>query len=218
LIISGIYQIECLKNNKKYIGSAINLSKRRDKHFSDLRNCKHENNYLQKAWNKYGEDNFEFSILESQIICEDLLSWEQAFLDYYQSYKRDKGYNIRQFADSNLGIKFGPRSEEVKQKMRDNHGGSMIGKHHTEEAKKAISDKNKGKNGWNYGKPKSLETRQRISDAKTQIYCKQNHELNTENTYVWFNVKKNKTMRCCNLCKKARQYKYDAVKNRKQNV
>jgi hypothetical protein len=30
----------------------------------DLKRRNHRNNYLQKAWNKYGEDFFDFVVLE----------------------------------------------------------------------------------------------------------------------------------------------------------
>ena len=62
--MQAIYQITNKINGKIYIGSTNNLSKRWNNHRSKLRNGKHENDYLQQAWNKYGEDAFEFSIVE----------------------------------------------------------------------------------------------------------------------------------------------------------
>ena len=59
-------------------------------HLNSLRRGDHKNPHLQHAWNKYGEDNFEFSILE---ICskQDTYIAEQKYLD-----KRDvdNSYNI----------------------------------------------------------------------------------------------------------------------------
>ena len=60
---SGIYRIRNLTNNKFYIGSAVNLNKRKNQHFHYLRNNKHHNKPLQNSWNKHGSDVFKFTIL-----------------------------------------------------------------------------------------------------------------------------------------------------------
>jgi len=105
---SGIYQIRNRINNKKYIGSAVNIKKRGYLHLHRLRYGIHHNPHLQNAWNKHGEKNFEFCPL---FYCEidDLIYFEQCVLDILQPQ-----YNIRRIARSNLGIKY---SEEAKHKM-----------------------------------------------------------------------------------------------------
>lgn len=50
---------------KSYIGHSTNLHKRSLQHFSELRDNKHCNHYLQAAYHKYGESNFHLSILEN---------------------------------------------------------------------------------------------------------------------------------------------------------
>jgi len=73
----GIYYIKCLINNKMYIGLTNNLRKRFNIHKHYLRNNKHDNPYLQNSWNKHGENNYLFGILE---YCnEDLLSEREIF-------------------------------------------------------------------------------------------------------------------------------------------
>lgn len=64
LSFCGIYMLINTLNGKRYVGSSINIRKRLWIHRSLLRHNKHENPHLQTAWNKYGEDNFEYSILE----------------------------------------------------------------------------------------------------------------------------------------------------------
>lgn len=60
----GIYMITNYASNKRYIGSSINIGQRLWTHRSELRHNKHPNKHLQNAWNKYGENNFNYTILE----------------------------------------------------------------------------------------------------------------------------------------------------------
>ena len=64
IMTTGIYQIKNIINGKKYIGLSKNCENRFKKHKGLLKNNKHENIKLQNAWNKYGEQNFVFSIIE----------------------------------------------------------------------------------------------------------------------------------------------------------
>jgi len=57
---SGVYQIINLINNKIYIGSAIDFESRFKRHKNSLQKGKHHSILLQRAWNKYGGENFEF--------------------------------------------------------------------------------------------------------------------------------------------------------------
>ena len=50
---SGIYLIINLQNNKFYVGSAVNVRKRKNKHLQQLRKNKHDNQYLLKEFCKY---------------------------------------------------------------------------------------------------------------------------------------------------------------------
>lgn len=63
----GIYRI--IIGNKSYIGSSINLLTRKKQHYNDLRCNRHCNPFLQNAYNKYKEFNFE--ILETLSFCTD---------------------------------------------------------------------------------------------------------------------------------------------------
>jgi group I intron endonuclease len=108
---AGIYIIINKINNKKYIGSTKNFKKRWIKHKSELRARKHHSKHLENAWSSYGEENFEFKILEN---LEILAEREQYYLDLYKTYNEDNGYNICEFAESTKGVK---RSEEEKIKL-----------------------------------------------------------------------------------------------------
>lgn len=72
--VCGIYKITNLVNGKIYIGSTKNMRVRLWKHRALLRHGKHHNPHLQNAWNKYGEDNFDYCILET---CDEQHQYER---------------------------------------------------------------------------------------------------------------------------------------------
>jgi subtilase family serine protease len=108
----GIYKILNRKNNKVYIGSSIVLNKRKYKHFWMLRKGIHPNVYLQKSYNKNGEDTFDFQIIE---LCEekDLILRENHYITEYRANEMDFGYNLALVSDSRRNI----LSDEVKMKL-----------------------------------------------------------------------------------------------------
>lgn len=59
-----IYQIKNTTTQKTYIGSTKEFASRKARHLRDLRANKHHNIHLQRSFNKYGENVFEFSVLE----------------------------------------------------------------------------------------------------------------------------------------------------------
>jgi len=92
--ISGIYMIKNKVNGKIYIGRSVNIYKRWSTHKNELKKHRHCNDYLQKAWNKYKEENFELLVIKqtSDKIAE-LIKEEQRFLDLYKPFKKN-GYNL----------------------------------------------------------------------------------------------------------------------------
>lgn len=60
----GIYTIFCKGNGTFYIGSAKNFEKRFKDHLANLQNNRHCNPHLQRAFNKYGQDLFNFEIFK----------------------------------------------------------------------------------------------------------------------------------------------------------
>lgn len=74
-----IYSIKNKVNNKQYIGSATGHYRRKSQHMYMLRRGIHFNPHLQSSFNKYGESNFEFKVLE---FVDDLLKLEERELFY----------------------------------------------------------------------------------------------------------------------------------------
>lgn len=92
-VLCGIYCIENLINNKKYIGLSTNIKRRWTEHLSELRKGVHINSCLQKAWDKYGENKFRFYILE---LCakENLSERECYYIKIYNTLSHGCGYNL----------------------------------------------------------------------------------------------------------------------------
>lgn len=105
---SGIYKIENIVDGKKYIGSAVDLNKRKNVHYSSLRNNKHHSIYLQNAFNLYGELNFIFEIVELIDDKDLLLSREQFYIDTMRPQ-----YNICKTAGSWLNNKHSEKTKSI---------------------------------------------------------------------------------------------------------
>lgn len=102
----GVYRITNLINNNSYVGSSSSsLYKRFSLHREQLRKNKHYNEHLQRAWNKYGEENFEFVVIEFCDNKDDCLDRETFYINELLCYIPDLGYNKRRIAESNLGLK-----------------------------------------------------------------------------------------------------------------
>ena len=78
-------------NNKCYIGQTKNFKKRISGHKHLLNKNKHENPHLQNSWNKYGEENFKFEIIDRGENYNDL---EKQYIKKYKSNTYKYGYNI----------------------------------------------------------------------------------------------------------------------------
>lgn len=159
---SGVYQILNLNNGKRYIGSSVNLEKRGREHFSALQMGCHCSSHLQNAWNKYGKNNFEFSILR---ICpkQKLIVNEQEFLDFYNSFDPRNGYNTRSIADSNFGIK---RSDICRRRLSESHKNKSLSQDHKYSISKGVKETIQKRGGpWNKGQSHDEKTKRKIGDA-----------------------------------------------------
>ncbi len=107
MLSSGVYGILNLFNDKIYIGSAARIKNRFSWHYRALEIYKHHNILLQRAWVKYGSDNFIFFVIER---TTNLLEREQYWLERFSSHS----YNLYFKAGSSAGSK---HSEETKAKI-----------------------------------------------------------------------------------------------------
>lgn len=80
----GIYSIVRTSNGDRYVGSSSSIHKRLAQHYSALRNGRHKNIHLQRAWLLYGEEAFDFEVLEETGLS-DLIEREQFYISQPQS-------------------------------------------------------------------------------------------------------------------------------------
>jgi len=181
---AGIYKITCLGNNKVYIGSAVWIKKRWSSHRTHLRQNIHHNPHLQNAFNLYGEKSFVYEVIEK---CkkEKLIDREQYWIDKYNAFDKNTGFNVIPKADRSvmseetkrkisLANKGRKKSAETRARMKaaqqnrskewcKNIGEGKLGHSLSEAHKKAISIANKGKH--KLGHPLSEACKKAISIA-----------------------------------------------------
>jgi len=166
---SGVYQILNTVNGKMYIGStSMSFQKRYAHHVAMLRCGRHKNNYLQYAFNKYKEDNFEFNILE---LCDKAHVLEKEEYWMNKLLTNENSYNINKLASG--GNQFSEetikrRTESIKRYWKING-----------------TDKLKGKVPWNKGKhyksTNHLKVPKRVKgDRSKDIITKRNNAPEVE--------------------------------------
>lgn len=111
----GIYSIFNVVNGKKYIGSSKDIYNRWHEHLHLLRRNDSHNKHLQAAFNKYGEDNFVFNILE---FCkeEERFDREQYYINFMLP---EYNFSLNVLANSDREISVEQRkqiSETLKKK------------------------------------------------------------------------------------------------------
>ncbi|KFZ26296.1 MAG: GIY-YIG catalytic domain protein [Candidatus Izimaplasma bacterium HR2] len=124
-----IYKATNKVNGKSYIGQTVySLGGRQLKHYSRVRNGSQL--YFHNALRKYDREDFIWEILEYCKSQEELNEKEKMFIQEYNSYWTENGYNLSFGGDGNGGL----------------HGeiNGMYGKKHTEETLKKIRDTRKG--------------------------------------------------------------------------
>lgn len=125
MITCGVYTITCVITGATYVGQAINVAARWNKHESLLRRGKHHNVHLQRAWNKYGPSSFAWQILR-ECAAQDLTQTEQASVNELKA-RGTSVYNHGLCVDNAWrGVKRGAPSAAHLAKLRGRAGA----KHH----------------------------------------------------------------------------------------
>jgi group I intron endonuclease len=163
---TGVYVWHNRENGKVYVGGAYkSFEKRKETHLSDLRIGKHPNQHLQSAWNLYGEDAFEFVIIERRQ-TDGLAERETWWISEFDATNPEFGYNKSPTGGSPLGTKHPPEyGEKVRQRnlnmseeTKARIGAASRGRTLSTESRAKIS-------ATQIGRQVSEETRRKISEA-----------------------------------------------------
>lgn len=181
---SGIYKIINAATDSFYIGSAVDLRRRKTRHFSELRHGKHNNGHLQAAFDLHGESNFSFVVLEYVSIGPELYVAEDKWMADHVGKKYC--YNIgmaamspmlgmkgelsptwgyKHTAESRAKIAEAGKGRFVSEETRAKRSASTKGRKVSEAQKLQISRTLSGEGNFWYGKERPDSFKEKIRKA-----------------------------------------------------
>ena len=135
--ICGIYCIENITNNRKYIGQSVDVERRFREHRNALKKGKHINKFLQRDWVKCTEDSYKIYIIE-ECLSDVLNELEIYYIYFYKTCNNKFGYNMTAGGGGCVGLKC---TDVTRKKISE----AQIGRKLTDEWKNNISKAHKGK-------------------------------------------------------------------------
>lgn len=199
---SCIYQIENTVNGKIYVGQTKDYHDRVLSHISSLKRGCAANMHLQRAWDKYGEDAFQFSVLEycdTANLNQREIYWIQEKDSFHSGYNMTlggggiRGHQASEETKQKISAALSGRivSEETKQKMRENHAdfsganhpnyGVKWADHVSPEGQASMREKMSarmsGKGNPNYGKVYTKEEIAQRMETRARNYAINGHPL-----------------------------------------
>lgn len=135
--MKGIYKIVNLINGKVYIGQSDRLNEREREHFYRLDRNEHHNEHLQRAFNKYGKDNFIFECIEE---TDDLDNREIHWINKYGGVNSKSNYNLK----DPLTKEWSDYTKVKQSKSMTGENNPNFGRSWTQEQKNKLSEERKG--------------------------------------------------------------------------
>lgn len=162
-----IYKITNKENGKFYIGSTIDITKRKRAHFRQLKKGEHHCFHLQRAYEKCGKESFELTYKEIEVDNEDKLRLlEERYINY--CWNSGKLYNVSKKGCGGDLISYHPKNKEFRELQskinRDRYANL------SDEEKLRRSENLKGEKNPNYGHRWSKELKERISRERKEYY------------------------------------------------
>lgn len=168
---SGIYLIKNKINGHLYVGQAVDIKKRWLNHQNRLNNNNGRPNlHLQSAWNKYGENNFEFYVLE-RCSSNELNKREIYWIKKFNTCHNQNHYNMNEGGASNFGYKHTLETKRRLSKLRKGKPLSMEHRRKLSLSHKNMSDEvRRNISEGHKGLKHSFETKRKISDSNKKFY------------------------------------------------
>ena len=160
----GIYSIQNKTTGKVYVGQSVEIEKRWKRHIWALNNNRHDNSHLQRAWNKYGQDDFIFKVVEQceeNFLDEKETYWHNRFSpNTYNLLGTGNRHTLPQESRNKISAKLKGRkmSETTLKKMKEAQSKINHHRKHTAEAIEKIRQAG-------IGRVVSQETRKKLSIA-----------------------------------------------------
>lgn len=187
-----IYKISNEKDGRFYIGSTINITKRKKRHFSDLEKGKHHCMFLQRAYEKYGKNSFEFTFREVNIKDENHLRLlEERYINY--CWDSGKLYNASKKGSGGDLISYHPKNKKIREmqsKLAKERYANL-----SDEEKKEYSEKMRGCNNPNYGNHWTNEMREKMSKFWKEYYSSHENYIKNKTFEEAFGEKKAKEIK-----------------------
>lgn len=171
--MSVIYKIICVATDSFYVGSSNSFKRRRWEHTAALKKGTHHCAALQAAWNLYGQDAFEFEIVE-EVEAERVLLVEDIYLALNAGNANcyNTAYTTQDASSADKEVR-----EKISATLRsmyvDKTQHPRYGKTHSEETRRVLSEKMKGKMAggkhYRFGKTVSDEVKKKIGDTQRGV-------------------------------------------------
>ena len=156
-----VYMHTNKSNNKVYVGQTCKKPEHRWNNGKGYLIQKDDGTYNQPAFaraiQKYGWDGFEHIIFAENLTKDEANRMETSLIRLYKTKDPRYGYNLTYGGEGSVGF---VHSEETKQKIKN----SLL-QVWTDEKRRIWSERQKGENNANYGKPLREETKKKISEA-----------------------------------------------------
>lgn len=107
-----LYEIKNIINNKRYIGRTCNPDIRKKRHFRELEKNKHHCIFLQRAFNKYGKENFIFNIIDTRNTLKEIQELELSYINDNSNL-----YNVSNFSSGGDLISNHPNNDQIRKKI-----------------------------------------------------------------------------------------------------